>query len=67
MMNLKQHCSTKELIFQEELTLIKQVYQKNVSFVSIGVLKILDSNLRQIFVINVMFHVSFQYQKELKY
>ena len=67
MMNLKQHCSMKELIFQEELTLIKQVYQNNLSFFIIRILKKLDSNLKQIFVINVMFDVSFQYQKELKY
>ena len=66
-MNLKQHCSMKELIFQEELTLIKQVYQNNLSFFIIRILKKLDSNLKQIFVINVMFDVSFQYQKELKY
>ena len=67
MMNLKQHCSMKELIFQEELTLIKQVYQNNLSFFIIRILKKLDSNLKQIFVINVIFDVSFQYQKELKY
>ena len=66
-MNLKQHCSMKELIFQEELTLIKQVYQNNLSFFIIRILKKLDSNLKQIFVINVIFDVSFQYQNELKY
>ena len=57
----------KEFIFQKELTLIKQVYEKNVSFVIIVVLKILNLNLSQIFVINVMLDVSFQNQKELKY
>ena len=66
-MNLKQGCSMKEFIFQKELTLIKQVYEKNVSFVIIVVLKILNLNLSQIFVINVMLDVSFQNKKELKY
>ena len=32
-------------MFQKELTLIKQVCQKNVCFVIIGVLKMLDLNL----------------------
>ena len=32
---------------------IKQVHQKNVSFVTIGFLKILDLNLKNMFVINV--------------
>ena len=31
----------KELIFQKVLMLIKQIYQKNVTFVTIGILKIL--------------------------
>ena len=66
-MNLEQRCSMKEFIFQKELTLIKQVYEKNVRFVIIGVLKILNLNLSQIFVINVMLDVPFQNQKELKY
>ena len=32
--------STKKIMFQKELTLIKQGYQKNVCFVIIGILKI---------------------------
>ena len=32
--------STKKLMFQKELMLIKQVHQKNVSFITIGFLKI---------------------------
>ena len=42
------------LMFQKELTIIKQVHQKNVCFVIIGTLKILDLNLNRIFVMNVM-------------
>ena len=42
-------------MFQNELTLIKQVNQKNVCFVIIGILKMLDLNLKQMFAINVMF------------
>ena len=42
------------LMFQKELTLIKQVHQKNVCFVIIGILKMLDLNLNHMFVINVM-------------
>ena len=44
----------KKLMFQKELTLIKQVLQKNVSFVIIGILKMLDLNWNHIFVINFM-------------
>ena len=33
---------------------IKQVYQKNVCFVIIGILKMLDLNLNYMFVINAM-------------
>ena len=46
----------KKLIFQKELTLITQVHQKNVSFVIIGTLKMLDLNLNHMFVINVMMY-----------
>ena len=35
-------------MFQKELTLIKQVHQKNVCFVIIGILKMLDLNLNYI-------------------
>ena len=45
--------STKKLLFQKELALIKPVCQKNVHFAIIGTLKILDLNLKQMFVINV--------------
>ena len=41
------------LMFQKELTLIKQVHQKNVCFVVIGTLKMLDLNSNRMFVINV--------------
>ena len=34
--------TTKKIIFQKELTLTKQVHQKNVCFVIIGILKMLD-------------------------
>ena len=42
------------LMFQKELTLIKQVHQKNVCFVIIGVLKMLDLNSNRMFVTNAM-------------
>ena len=44
----------KELIFQEGLMLIKQIYQKNVTFVTIDVLKILVLNMNLILVMGVM-------------
>ena len=47
--------------FLEELTLIKEVHQKSVCFVIIGTLKILNLTLSQIFEINFMVDVSFQY------
>ena len=64
---LKKCCSVKELVFQKELTFIKQMHQKNVCFVIIGTLKMLDLNFNRMFVINVVLDVSFQNQKELKY
>ena len=67
MMNLKQRCSMKELIFQKELAFIKQMHQRNVCFVIFGTLKMLDLNLNLMFVANVVLDVSFQNQKELKY
>ena len=45
-----------EMMFQKELMLIKQVCQKNVNFVVIGFLKMLDSNFKSIFVIDVMIY-----------
>ena len=48
--------STKELMFQKELMLIKQVCYKNVTFVAIGFLKTLDLNLKSMFVMDVMIY-----------
>ena len=48
----------KELIFQKELTLINQAHQKNVCFVTIGILRMLDLSLNQMFLINVMMTAS---------
>ena len=42
----------KKLMFQKELTLIKQMHQNNACFVFIGILKMLDLNLNCMFVIN---------------
>ena len=44
----------KELIFQKGLMLIKQIYQNNVIFVTIGILKILVLSMRSIFGMVVM-------------
>ena len=41
------------LMFQKELTLIKQVHQKNVCFVIIGTLKMLDLNSNCMFLKDV--------------
>ena len=49
-------CNTKELMFQKELILIKQVHQKNVCFVIFSILKILVINLKQMFKIKVMMY-----------
>ena len=43
-----------ELIFQKGLMLIKQVHQKNVIFITIGMLKILVLSMNYIFVMVVM-------------
>ena len=40
----------------EGVNVIKQVHQKNLSFVTIGFLKMLDLNLRNMFVIHVMIY-----------
>ena len=42
----------KKLMFQKELTLIKQMHQNNAYFVITGILKMLDLNLNCMFVIN---------------
>ena len=47
-------CSTIELIFQKELTLIKQVSQKNVCFVLTGILKTLIINFIHMFVMAII-------------
>ena len=44
----------KELIFQNGLMLIKQIYQKNVIFVTVGMLKILVLNINLTFVMHVL-------------
>ena len=46
--------SMKKLMFQKELTLIKEVHQRRYSFVIIGILKILAMNLNRTLVINIM-------------
>ena len=46
----------KELMFQKEFMLIKQVCQKNVNFVSIATLKMWDLNLNHMFVMDVMIY-----------
>ena len=46
----------KKLMIQKELMLIKQVCQKNVNFVIIGTLKMLNFNLKSMFVTNVMIY-----------
>ena len=43
-----------ESIFEKGLMLIKQVCQKNVTFVTIGILKILVLSMRSIFAMVVM-------------
>ena len=48
--------STKNLMFQKDLMLIKQVCQKNVCFVMIGTLKMLDSNLKSMFVMDIIIY-----------
>ena len=50
---LKQFHNTKKMIFQKELMLKKQVHQKNVYFLIIGILKMLDLGLNHMYVINV--------------
>ena len=52
--DLQKCCNTMELMFQKESTLIKQVNQKNVCFVIIGILKTLALNFSHIFVMVVM-------------
>ena len=67
MMSLKQRCSMKELIVQKELTLIRQMHQRNVCFVIISTLKILNLNLSQMLALDVVLGVSFWKQKTLQY
>ena len=49
--------STKKLMLQKELTLKKQVCQKNVCFASSGFLKMLDLISKSMFVIDVMIYL----------
>ena len=51
---LQKCCSMKKLVFQKELTLIKQMNQKNACFAIIGILKKLNLNSNQMFVINAI-------------
>ena len=50
---LRKCYSMKKLMFHKELTLIKQAYQKNVCFVVIGTLKMLDLNSNHMFLKNI--------------
>ena len=43
-----------KIIFQKGLMLIEQIYQKNVIFATIGILKILVLNINLIFLMYVM-------------
>ena len=43
-------------MLQKELMSIKQVHQKNVSFITISVLKMLDLNLKNMFAMDVMIY-----------
>ena len=52
---MKHKCyNTIELIFQKESMLIKQMHQKNVIFVTIGILKILVVSMSHISAMAVM-------------
>ena len=51
------HECTCKLVFQKELTLIKQVHQKNLCFVIIGTLKIMDLNSNLMFLINITMYL----------
>ena len=55
----------KELIVQKELTLIRQMHQRNVCFVIIGTLKILNLNLSQMLALDVVLGVSFWKKKNV--
>ena len=54
----------KVLMFQKELMWIKQVCQKNVCFAIIGFLTMLDSNLKSMFVMDVMILLTMDYSLE---
>ena len=55
-LNMYKCYNTKELIFQKGLMLIKQIYQKSATFVTIGISKILVLNINLIFVMDVMIY-----------
>ena len=59
---LSKCCNTKKLMFQKELTLIKQVYQKNACFVISSILKMLGLDLNRMFGINVMMFLKTAYE-----
>ena len=59
---LSKCCNTKKLMFQKELTLIKQVYQKNACFVINSILKMLGLDLNRMFGINVMMFLKTAYE-----
>ena len=58
-MNYKNVTVRKKLMFQKELMQIKQVHQKNVSFVTNGFLKMFDLNLKKMFVIYVLLTMAY--------
>ena len=53
---LQKCCNMIELLLQKELAMIKQMHQKNVCFVTIGILKMLDINFNHVFVMAVMMY-----------
>ena len=48
--------SIKKIIFQKELMQRKQMHQKNLSFVTIGIVQMLDSNLKNMFVMDIIIY-----------
>ena len=54
-MNYK-NAAVQKIDVSEGIDVNKTTHQKNVSFVTIGYLKMLDSNLKNMFAINVMIY-----------
>ena len=48
------HAAIRKNSVSKELTLIKEMHQKNVCFIIIGILKMFDLNLNHIFVLNAI-------------